>query len=178
MRPRGRQRSPLQSALDLLNAAHSGAVGASVGGQWRQWGRGLGQRGDGGVRRAGDVKGGLACGGDGVAERVAHHRDTLGVLARGRQVAGNPVRADFDLAAASPIIEMASCTARPTSIHSVVHTATVISLISWASSRPGVVAYGKKRDLIPEIPAQGAVVRRIGWRDAPRIVRLPACGQR
>lgn len=47
----------------------------------------------------GDVKGGLACGGDGVAERVAHHRDTLGVLARGRQVAGNPVRADFDLAA-------------------------------------------------------------------------------
>lgn len=51
------------------------------------------------VAGAGDVKGGLACGGDGVAERVAHHRDTLGVLARGRQVAGNPVRADFDLAA-------------------------------------------------------------------------------
>ena len=42
----------------------------------------------------------------------------------------------------------------PTSTQMAVQTTTTTSLISCASSRPGVVAYGTYRELMRSIPAQ------------------------
>src|SRR6201996_1114387 len=53
------------------------------------------------------------------------------------------------------MVDTALWTARPTSTQIEVQMTTTTSLNNCASSRPGVVAYGRNRDFIALIPAQG-----------------------